>query len=314
MQTTPTNDTAEQKCLARYVDRYAPVLFLVLDADGSIARMNAFAGKVIGDHCIGKSFDSVIIDYHQSFSLEAACQSPEVPRLLNIETQAGPTQSYHFHFFKSDQAVFAFAHLDVAEIESLSSELVSANQELNNLNRRLNKKNRDLRDANATIVELTRTDPLTKLANRRYFETRIEEMVSVAKRQSQPLSLVMTDIDHFKAINDNYGHDAGDRVLIGYADLMMQGVRLEDMVARFGGEEFIILLPASHMDQAWNVAERLRTELSHADLIGNGVFVTASFGVSALKAGEPIENFIKRADKALYQAKQQGRNQTVKSV
>ncbi|MFO7840390.1 MAG: GGDEF domain-containing protein [Desulfosalsimonadaceae bacterium] len=314
MEKSPTTDNAELRAISRYVDRYAPVLFLILDAGGTIERMNAFAGQVMGDHCIGERFQSVIIDYHQSFSLEAACKSPESAYLLNIETQAGPTQSYHFHFFKSDAAVFVFAHLDVEEIESLSNELVAANQELNNLTRKLNKKNRELRDANATIVELTRTDPLTKLANRRHFETRIRELVSVARRKSQPLSLIMTDIDHFKAVNDNYGHDAGDRVISGYSDLMMQGVRLEDLVARFGGEEFILLLPASRIDQAWEVAERLRTELSAADLIGNGVFVTASFGVSALKAGESIEDFIKRADKALYQAKQQGRNQTVKAV
>ena len=309
----PTPDHVELEFISRYMSRYAPVLFLILDAAGTIERMNAHAGQVMGEHCIGEPLQSVIIDYHQNFSLEAASQSPEVPRLLNIETQAGPTQSYHFHFFKSDNRIFAFAHLDVAEIESLSHELVAANQELNNLTRKLNKKNRELQDANATIVELSRTDPLTKLANRRYFETRIEEMVSVARRQSQPLSLIMTDIDHFKKINDSYGHDAGDRVLVGYAELMMHGVRLEDLAARFGGEEFILLLPASHMDQAWNVAERLRAELSHADLIGNGAFVTASFGVSTLKAEESIEDFIKRADKALYQAKQQGRNQTVKA-
>ena len=177
--------------------------------------------------------------------------------------------------------------------------------------RELNAKNRALRQANERIVELTRTDSLTGLANRRYFDERIEEMVSLANRKSQPLSLIMTDIDKFKRVNDEFGHDAGDRVLKGYADLMRTSTRREDLVVRFGGEEFLILLPLTHMDQAYLVAERIRNALPGLNLLGNDWIITASFGVSELQNSENIDNFIKRADMALYRAKASGRNQTV---
>ena len=296
--------------IARYVVRNAPVLFLILDPDGAIRHVNRFAAGILGEHVIGKAFHDVIIDSRNRFQLGRAATCPDTVHLLNVETRTGAAQTYHFHFYASNGDVLAFGHLDVDEIESLSNELVAANQELNNLTRQLNARNRELKRANAKITEMTRTDPLTQLANRRYFDERILEMVSLANRKSQPLSLIMTDIDRFKSVNDNYGHDAGDRVLQGYAGLMKNITRAEDLVARFGGEEFIVLLPLTTIRQAHALAERIRTALSGCDLLGNGRLVTASFGVCQFVAGERIETFIKRADTALYQAKASGRNRT----
>lgn len=201
--------------------------------------------------------------------------------------------------------------MDVNEIELLSTELFTVNQELNNLTRQLSLKNRELTRANETITKLSRIDPLTQLANRRYFYERIEEMISLANRKTQPLSLIMTDIDKFKNINDNFGHDAGDIVLKNYADLMKSNTRIEDMVTRFGGEEFIILLPLTDVSQAYEFSERIRKAFSLKDFLNNGHHVTASYGISQLKRDEGSSALIKRADMALYKAKNSGRNRTV---
>lgn len=297
--------------ILRYLDLKANLLFMVLDRHGTICRINRFAEDVVGEKLIGKNIGKAIVDYGRRFDLSMAAQDPETAHLLNFNTMEGTTQTYHFHFYPSGDEILAFGHLDVAEIESLSQELVSANQELNNLMRQLNMKNLELKRANEKITELTRTDPLTQLANRRYFDERIDEMVSLANRKSQPLSLIMTDIDKFKRVNDTFGHDAGDRVLVGYAQLMKKTTRAEDLVARFGGEEFIILLPLTDIHQARSLAERIRTEIARQDLLENGHLVTSSFGVSQLAEDETIERFIKRADGALYKAKESGRNRTV---
>ncbi|MFP4225762.1 MAG: diguanylate cyclase [Desulfobacterales bacterium] len=297
--------------IRQYLDDQAPIIFLVLDDGGTILRMNRFAEKILGADPVGSTFKNLIGDFHSDFDLDAAIKRPGQPHILSIQMPAGMAQSYYFCFFSGESEILAFGHLDVEELEQLSNELVAANQELNNLMRELNAKNRALRQANERIVELTRADALTGLANRRYFDERIEEMVSLANRKSQPLSLVMTDIDKFKRVNDEFGHDAGDRVLKGYADLMRTSTRREELVVRFGGEEFIILMPLTNMDQAYLVAERIRKALPGLNLLENDWIITASFGVSELQHSENIDNFVKRADMALYRAKASGRNQTM---
>jgi diguanylate cyclase (GGDEF)-like protein len=297
--------------ISLYLNSKAMLLFLVLDRQGTICRMNRFAAKIIGQQRTGNPFKQAVVDFSRRFDFSRAVENSDMEHLLNIKTVEGATQTYHFYFYNSGKQILAFGHLDVDGIESLSQELVSANQELNNLMRQLYMKNQELERANEKITELTRTDPLTQLANRRYFDERIKEMYSLARRKSQPLSLVMTDIDKFKRVNDTFGHDAGDRVLVGYADMMKKTLRSEDLAARFGGEEFIILLPLTTLHQARVLAERIRTEIARHDFLENGHSVTASFGVSQLAADETIQQFIKRADSALYQAKESGRNQTV---
>ena len=183
--------------------------------------------------------------------------------------------------------------------------------QLDAANLNLESRVKDLKKANKRIIELTRTDHLTQLANRRYFNERINLMVSLAKRKSLPLALIMTDIDHFKKVNDTFGHDAGDRVLQSYARLLKDNTRTEDLPARFGGEEFIILLPMTDVELAFVLAERIRNALSKSNWLENEHRITASFGVSGLLHDEDLKSFIKSADTALYCAKESGRNKTV---
>ena len=299
--------------IERYLREKAPVLFLELGPGGNIRRLNRFAAALLGEEAIGKPFTDSVLDAYHAFRLDEAIAGGDDARLLNFPTRTG-AQTFQCHFYPSPDGVLVFGHMDIGEIEALSRELVSANQELNNLMRELNAKNRELSSANARILELTRTDPLTGLANRRYFDERIRQAVSLAQRQAQPLTVVMTDIDHFKSVNDRFGHDVGDRVLKGYARLMTEMTRTEDLVARLGGEEFILMLPVTGGRQAREVTERIRVALPQRDLAGNGHRVTASFGISQLLPGESIAELIKRADTALYQAKHGGRNRTMVSA
>ncbi|MDD2366537.1 MAG: diguanylate cyclase [Desulfuromonadaceae bacterium] len=179
------------------------------------------------------------------------------------------------------------------------------------LHHTLSEKIRLLQEANATISHLAATDELTTLYNRRYFNENLTKSISAAKRYKFPLSLVMVDIDKFKAVNDTYGHSSGDTVLKAFADILRSLARTEDVSARWGGEEFIILLTHTARDGAAVMAERVRSKMASECLRVTSIPVTVSLGVVEWGDGEDPELLIKRADKALYRAKDEGRNRVV---
>ena len=154
------------------------------------------------------------------------------------------------------------------------------------------------------------TDPLTGLPNRREFDDRLEERMASWNRHREPFTLMLLDVDHFKRLNDEHGHVAGDQVLATIAQAMRSAIRREDAVARYGGEEFAFLLPKTTLEQALHVAEKVRGAVSKAVVEHNGrkLNVTASGGVAAIQSGEPAQSLIERADCALYAAKAAGRN------
>lgn len=168
------------------------------------------------------------------------------------------------------------------------------------------------------IRALAMTDSLTKTLNRRAFMEQAEKETAAARRQRLPLALLMIDIDHFKRINDEYGHPAGDTILVDVAGLLASQLRKQDTLGRYGGEEFCVLLPATNEAGASALAEKLRCAVEAMPLTidGNAISVTVSLGVAAYEATaadyHPDCNMlIENADKALYQAKKKGRNRTV---
>jgi diguanylate cyclase (GGDEF)-like protein len=152
--------------------------------------------------------------------------------------------------------------------------------------------------------EKSRTDGLTRLFNRVTF---MEMLAAHLECPEEPLALIMLDIDHFKRINDEHGHQAGDMVLSMMGGLLLSRLRRDDVVARYGGEEFIILIPQIPGDQILRIAEKLRTSIE-AHPFGMLPRITASLGCSVHQPGETAEDFIRRADMALYAAKKSGRN------
>lgn len=154
-------------------------------------------------------------------------------------------------------------------------------------------------------------DPLTGTLNRRAFASQAEREVARTRRSGQPLALLMMDLDHFKQINDRLGHAAGDGYLQLFVSVASGTLRAEDLLCRFGGEEFVALLPNTTASAALGVADRLR--IAFAEAAGPTpaelpASVTVSIGISEMKAAEPLEDMLRRADHALYQAKHKGRN------
>lgn len=160
---------------------------------------------------------------------------------------------------------------------------------------------------------LATTDPLTQLANRRSLLEIAEHEVQAAHQSGGPLALILADIDHFKAINDIHGHAAGDAMLARVSEVLKQAVRGHDTVSRWGGEEFLILMPQASQDTAKAVAERLREQVAAIDIqVGQrSVKTTMTFGVSSLQPQETLDQAVARADMALYSGKVGGRNQVV---
>ncbi|QRR08727.1 GGDEF domain-containing protein [Burkholderia sp. MS455] len=172
-----------------------------------------------------------------------------------------------------------------------------------------------LQRTNEKLEHLAATDPLTGAANRRQFIERVEAEIALAKRNGAPFSLLSLDLDHFKAINDSYGHQAGDQVLQRFVNKCLDAIRPYDGVARVGGEEFMVLLPQAALDTAQSIGERIRAAIAGAPFeagIGKPIEVTVSVGASEFgRDGETIDAILRKADERLYRAKHQGRNRVV---
>ncbi len=167
--------------------------------------------------------------------------------------------------------------------------------------------NRALQVANAELYRLASTDPLTGVCNRRYFEQGLEVEMARAQRYGEPLALALLDIDHFKSINDSFGHHTGDEVLIEVTKRAQCNLRTSDLLARWGGEEFVVLLPHCNAANAMNLAEKLRVLIAEHPFPVVGP-VTASFGVAEYWPPETLDSWVMRVDAALYEAKSAGRN------
>ncbi|HDZ56399.1 MAG TPA: GGDEF domain-containing protein [Pseudomonas xinjiangensis] len=173
----------------------------------------------------------------------------------------------------------------------------------------------DIRSSQDELKKQAATDPLTKLYNRRFFFSEADYLLELAKNSRTPLSILMVDIDHFKSVNDSYGHACGDQVIIELAHTLKKQSRAKDVVARFGGEEFVVLLPDADLQEASRCAERIRAAVQTLEVtinVNDIVRSTVSIGVAEISVGhESVEAALNRADKALYDAKKSGRNRVL---
>lgn len=170
----------------------------------------------------------------------------------------------------------------------------------------------ELRRSNQLLLELAQTDPLTLLCNRRHLYEKLDIELNRCFRSSSPISLIMADIDHFKKVNDDYGHQMGDEVLVRVAELLQEQLRTYDLAARYGGEEFCLVLPETGKKAALEVAERIRSkaETLRFNKPIDKILLTISFGVCSYAGTQEgsIDEIIRCADNALYEAKNSGRN------
>lgn len=209
------------------------------------------------------------------------------------------------------------------QIEAMLQDIVAGTQDMITQNQALEEKLSQSSQAMNDLqhdLEVARqealTDGLTNLANRKAFDAEIERVLHNAQETGETFSLIMMDIDHFKAFNDNYGHQVGDQVLRLVAKTLTDGVKGRDMAARYGGEEFVIILPQTNLPAAETLADNLRQAVAKKEVVNRNSGetlgrITLSGGAAEYFPGESIEDLIERADAALYTAKNNGRNQVV---
>jgi diguanylate cyclase (GGDEF)-like protein len=198
--------------------------------------------------------------------------------------------------------------------EEKSRELYLKGVELENALQAEGQAKKEIETLYQEVERLSRIDPLTGLSNRRSFSTDALRVFQLAIRHQKKLSCAMLDIDFFKRVNDTYGHDFGDKVLIAVAKACKKQLRKTDLLARFGGEEFCFLFPETDINAAALIAERIRSVISKLkfDSEKNRFSVTVSVGVSKLlDSNDNMEKLLKRSDDSLYKAKENGRNRVV---
>ena len=295
----------------RYLDHSEVFLMIRYGANHTIrAASKAFLQQVPSDPSpIGESVDRYLADPDGRDCSLLASTTDELPISFTVRVRS-TDQTFLCTLYGDDEGYVLLGDR-VSENEDEEVQRMSLmTNELASLTLELRKRNADLEQANETIRELTRVDPLTELPNRRHFAEVLDTALTFAQRHGQPLSLVSIDLDRFKFVNDTFGHDAGDEVLKSFANILRESCRNEDFPVRLGGEEFLVLLQNTVVDEAFALAERLRDKLAES-IILKGHTITASMGVTQLLENDTYFNFMKRADMALYEAKSGGRNKSV---
>lgn len=260
-------------------------------------------------------------EYHRQFGKEAKkllkLTSTDIESILdnvhNQVEQAGEYFGLKIKNTRSIQAILQEANIRLSllnlDYDQMNKQLIQTKIELENLTQELEEKN-------IILDNLANVDGLTEVYNHRYFQNALDQEINRSERNDNQLGLILTDIDHFKKFNDQYGHQTGDFVLREFCQILNSNLRKYDILARYGGEEFVIVLPETDEDEAFIVAEKLREAVENTTFDdGNGTYsVTASFGVSSCRPAVE-DNFdkndlINKADQALYSSKENGRNRS----
>jgi diguanylate cyclase len=246
----------------------------------------------------------------------------EIEQVMSmIDVAIGSASDYGESLAGATQHIASDADRD--QLRLIVETLVRSTQEVEVTNQTLQKRLVDSRDEIRELqenLEVVRTesltDPLTTLANRKYLEDAIVHLIGEAQAKGAPLSVILTDIDHFKTFNDTYGHLTGDQVLRLVAVTLKQNLKGRDVAARYGGEEFAVLLPRTVLSDGVTVAEHIRRAVMSKELIRRSTGetlgrVTISLGVAAWRKGDTMASLLERADSCLYAAKHAGRNRVI---
>jgi two-component system, cell cycle response regulator len=298
-----------------YVNQISTICTVLIDQQMVICNCNLAFQTMIGANSkpVGEKFATYLVTEDQKLIINP----PEKGFQKMSFTLIGHNHAQNDmvgYVARADEGYLLFCERSWITEDKIFEEISQINNQLANMTRELNKKNIALEKANATINTLLRADALTGIANRRHFFEYFQKMHAHAVRHKTPLSLVMVDLDFYKAINDQYGHQVGDEVLVDFAQLLQNSCREEDLPARYGGEEFAILLVSTNATEAFTQAERVRSEIEKHEFGELKLKITASFGVASLQEGETMESLLKRSDQALYAAKSAGRNQVKTST
>lgn len=297
---------------------------------GQRPAMNDAIKKIIAEH--GSLSESDVEALHsthllsQRFTHETEKASSlvlgEIDQIMDmIDLALGSTAKYgeSLQAFSNDLA----GPIDRKRIRDVLASLVRATHEVTETNHSLEARLKETRTEIETLRETLEcvrveavTDPVTGIANRKHFQDMLNKAVDTASAQGTPLALVVIDIDHFKRFNDLYGHLTGDQVLRLVSMAMREQVKSKATLARFGGEEFGIILPETRRDAARETAELIRNSVLNRELVKRSTGeslgkITVSVGVAEFRVGESSTTFLERADQCMYVAKRSGRNRTI---
>jgi len=249
-------------------------------------------------------FDNIIMIEIQTGSKEPLGEHNFQLKQIELIGQSLSTEKWYLLIIVSWLGIFViFLGYRIASLNSQVHSQKKREAELLEINSLLDERSKKLE-------EKTKTDSLTGAFNREGIEEAIRIGLWEWRSQKKPLSLILIDIDHFKKINDEHGHAIGDYVLSTLSNIVKQHIRTNDLFARWGGEEFVLVCRNTKIEQASLIAEKIR-ELIESFEFNNNIKVTASFGVATLNANETLEQLFSNADKALYQAKDEGRNRVI---
>jgi diguanylate cyclase (GGDEF)-like protein len=299
--------------LSQWLMECDAVCALLLAPDGSIRARNQAGYRLFPPDKAGHS-GSAIADYLVSSDAEQLRQRLSESAggldnlLLNLTDGLHNPITLEVGLVRCDGAILLLGTPEHRQDARFQTEILKLTNDLSVMVRESARKNRELEEAKEAIERLARTDALTALANRRAFDEALRREIARSQRLGDRLSVALADLDHFKSINDRYGHITGDHVLASAAAIFGRQMRPYDMAARYGGEEFVLLLPGTSIHEAIGIAERIRKEVELIELSEHDGKITVSFGVASWAAGETPAEFVGRADAALYDAKSAGRN------
>lgn len=303
---------SESESLYKSILSASPDAIVVINDEGKIVMASASAKKIFGienQYIIGKKVAEFISeeDYEKLISNIKRLLMGE--KLGANEYEALHSDGYVFAVEINSEVVEGGAKNDIkilSVIRDITDKRVS-DEVIRKKEEKYRRLVKELEEKNNILNKIATNDKLTGIKNRYYFDKRIIEEISVSDRYSTALSLLVFDLDNFKDVNDSFGHDIGDKVLITISDKIQRLMRKSDTFARWGGEEFVILMTHTSLEGGLIAAEKIRKEAENIYHMGVGK-VTISIGIAERQKNETLDSWFKRADRALYRAKKEGRN------
>ncbi|MEO8539101.1 MAG: GGDEF domain-containing protein [bacterium] len=296
-------------------DEFGPLLSVAvatLDRSGTLLKANEGFLRLTQPVCggIGTDAAGLFVQPRLSTILSGSADSSGLlySGLMTLGDPGGKLRTLRGRVWCVPTGIRIVAEHDVVELERISETMESLHKESLQSRRALGVANVTLQQGQAQLTQTALTDPLTRVGNRRLFDQALEIEIARVQREGSALSAMMSDVDHFKAVNDHYGHPVGDLVLVRVAEVLKLETRPADVVARFGGEEFVVLMPLTDLRAAETVAERIRQRLANEVIPPLAEPVTSSIGIAQYRPGEDAAVLLGRMDAALYRAKTQGRN------
>lgn len=312
----------------------APCGFISFDYNGYITETNKTFLKWTGhkeEDLVGSNIESLLTKankmiFHSYFYPNINLNGSIEELFINFKNQAGESLPYLMNARVFEQENMKIIdcilvqmkkridyelelRLTKKQMEDAYLEKNQALEKLEQIYNQIEKKQIELMEINLGLVKISNTDKLTDIANRRFFQEKLEEQIELYKKEDKVFSLLIIDIDYFKKVNDTYGHQIGDFVIKKLANILKNQLGLEEVVARFGGEEFTIILPNTYKEEAMLVAKKLNLAVETAKW-KEVDRLTVSVGVATFTEKDTEESIIRNADQALYYSKERGRNRS----